>query len=117
MDTPPGLRGSNYPTHLSARCPSFHACSMCGACTKYSHDILECINCEKRKSYDTICNHTDDQQYTIVYLTKMFRAPIFHPDDRPKEVSIPVAYNEDWEKIASGLDPTGLGKITPIQEK
>jgi hypothetical protein len=116
MDTPPGLRGNAYPTHLSARCPAFDACELCHACTKYNPHDLVCAICESRKPHDTICNHTDRQQYIQRLLTKLFKKPMFHPDTKGSDVGIPVAYNEEWQQIADGLDPYGLGKVAGVEE-
>ena len=115
MDTPPMLRGNNYPTHLSARCPAFDECKLCHACTKYNPHDLVCTICESRKSLDLICVHTDAEQYKMVWLERFFGKPFAHPDDKQQEVSIPVAENKEWEQIADGLDPTGLGRISQIK--
>jgi len=114
MDTPPLLRGNNYPTHLSCRCPSFDQCELCRACTKFNPHDLVCTVCEGRKTTDLICTHTDQQQYNIRMITKLFKQPMGHPDSKGQEISVPVAYNEEWEQIANGLDPTGLGRLTPL---
>ena len=111
MDTPPIFRGNFYPTHMTARCPEFHACEICHGCKHFDPYSVVCMYCEQRKPKELICRHSDEQEYRLVMLNRMFHKPIFHPDDPGKEVSIPVAQDPRWEEIANGDDSLGLGKI------
>jgi len=117
MDTPPAFRGENYPTHLSARCPSFHACECCLGCTNYDPHSQECVWCEARKPPNLICKHTDLIQFKKKYLEMRFRAPMFHPDQRPGVMSASIAYSKEWEKWENMEDPRGLGRISKIKEE
>lgn len=117
MDTPPGLRGSNYATHLSARCPSMHQCEVCKGCTNYNPHDLVCAICEGRKPVDYICKHTDEQQLTIKKLSELFHQPMFHPDKEETEIaSREIAHEaKQWDETLSSLSSNGLGKIEPYR--
>jgi hypothetical protein len=102
------MRGSFYSTNLVARCPSYHPCELCTGCTKFDSMDIVCLLCEARKSFDLICNHTDEQQYAIKRMNEIMHGPIFHPDQTPRDVpGVDVSNIEDFESVVNTL------KLTP----
>jgi hypothetical protein len=68
-------------------------------CTAYNPHSQECCWCESRKPPNLICRHTDELQFKKKYLETRFRAKMFHPDQRPGVMSIPVAYDDEWNRM------------------
>ena len=114
FDTPPILRGLQYPTHLTARCSNFDPCVMCHACTKYDPHNLICVNCESRKLPGTICIHTDKQQSIIVDMNTRARQIMFSPDQQSQSgEKFSVAYDTKWEDTMEELRHSRYGNIAP----
>jgi len=107
------MQGNLYPTVRVARCPSYHPCEICTGCTQYNPHDAACAVCESRKPPEWICIHTDRQQWTKTELDRRFREPMFHPDKKPSELSIPVAYDNPFYQQIVELQER---KKAPVKE-
>jgi len=114
-ETPPQLRGRCYNTSRVTRCPNYHPCEMCKMCRSFNPHSALCQWCESTASKrqqdgkPVRCNHTLEQEGAFIRITRIFKKPMAHLDNKFAGGEILEQYNDQLalQEAENALDKLG----------
>ena len=107
-ETAPQLRGYFYPTHIAARCPSFHQCRRCQCCRNYDPHVQQCVTCESRKHGDSPAHHcrcTIEAEGALIQLEGKMKRPMFDPNAKIGSVHVAdTAFHPQHQRLVEIIE-------------